>query len=125
MISTGDRLAMITGLPSGQAHDAPERRALLENWDKPVEIVQLEMDRAYEGDKTRQRVRDLGMIPFVPPKGNRKKPWDYDRNIYKLRNEVERLFGRLKRWRRGFTRHDKLDVMQLAFVGLVLIFDMN
>ena len=115
---------MISGLPGRQAHDSPDGPALLESWDKPVENVPLEMDRAYEGDKTRQLVRNLGMIPVVPPKANRKNPWDYDRNIYKLRNEVERPFGRLKRWRRVFTRHDKLDVMQLAFVSLVLIFDM-
>ena len=115
---------MIFSLSGGQAHDAPEGRALLESWDKPVADVPMVMDRAYEGDKTRQLVRDLGMTPVVPPKANRKDPWDYDREIYKLRNEVERLFRRLKRWRRVFTRYDKLDVMYLAFVNLALIFDM-
>ena len=124
MISISDRLAMIFSLSGGQAHDAPEGRALLESWDKPVADVPMVMDRAYEGDKTRQLVRDLGMTPVVPPKANRKDPWDYDSEIYKLRNEVERLFRRLKRWRRVFTRYDKLDVMYLAFVNLALIFDM-
>ena len=32
------------------------------------------MDRAYEGDETRQLVLDLGMIPVVPPKSNRITP---------------------------------------------------
>jgi transposase len=50
------------------------------------------MDRAYEGDETRQLVLDLGMIPVVPPKSNRITPWEYDRALYKKRNEVERLF---------------------------------
>ena len=124
MISISDRLPMIFSLSGGQAHDAPEGRALLESWADPVADVPMVMDRAYEGDKTRQLVRDLGMTPVVPPKANRKDPRDYDSEIYKLRNEVERLFGRLKRWRRVFTRYDKLDVMQLAFVNLALIFDM-
>ena len=57
------------------------------------------MDRAYEGDETRQLVLNLAMTPGVPPKANRLVKWDYDRTIYKRRNEVERLFRRLKGYR--------------------------
>ena len=32
------------------------------------------MDRVYEGDETRQTVRDVGLLPVVPPKRNRRKP---------------------------------------------------
>ena len=59
----------------------------------------------------------------VPPRSNRRHPWDYNRPIYKRRNEVERLFRRLKGYRRVFTRYDKLDVMFLAFITLALIHD--
>ena len=82
------------------------------------------MDRAYEGDKTRQLVLDLGMTPVVPPKANRLIKWDYDRIGYKRRNEVERLFRRLKGYRRIFSRFEKLDVMYRAFLNFVLIVDM-
>lgn len=37
------------------------------------------MDRAYEGDETRQLALDRGMDPVVPPKANRLVKWDYDR----------------------------------------------
>jgi transposase len=37
------------------------------------------------------------MTPVVPPKSDRLHPWDYDRALYKRRNEIERLFRRLKR----------------------------
>ena len=82
------------------------------------------MDRAYEGDKTRQLVLDLGMTPVVPPKANQLVKWEYDRNIYKRRNEVERLFRRLKGYRRIFSRFEKLDVMFRAFLNFALIVDM-
>tara|TARA_R110002094_G_C4847651_1_gene206713 strand:- start:10 stop:273 length:264 start_codon:yes stop_codon:yes gene_type:complete len=82
------------------------------------------MDRAYEGDETRQLVLDLGMTPVVPPKANRLVKWDYDRTIYKRRNEVERLFRRLKGYRRIFSRFEKLDVMYRAFLNFALIVDM-
>ena len=79
------------------------------------------MDKAYEGDETRQLVLDLGFTPVVPPKTNRITPWEYDRTMYRRRNEVERLFRRLKGFRRIFSRFDKLDVMFRAFIHFGLI----
>ena len=79
------------------------------------------MDRAYEDQQTRQRVLERGMIPVVPPQSNRLVPWEYDRVLYKKRNEVERLFRRLKGFRRIFSRFEKLDVMFLAFISFALI----
>ena len=56
------------------------------------------------------------MEPVVPPKSNAKKPWPYNVELYKKRNEVERLFCRIKRFRRIATRYDKLDVIFLGFL---------
>lgn len=80
------------------------------------------LDRAYEGDETRQLILDLG-VAVVPPKANRLNPWEYDRELYKKRNEVERLFRRLKSFRRIFSRFEKLDVMFTAFVHFAFIAD--
>jgi transposase len=85
--------------------------------------VYLLMDRAYEGDATRKLALELGYIPVVPPKSNRKNPWEYDRILYKQRNQVVRCFRRIKRYRRVFTRYDKLDIMFLSFIFLALIMD--
>ncbi len=41
------------------------------------EGVPMLMDRACEGDETRQLVLALGMVPVVPPKSNRVDPWRY------------------------------------------------
>ena len=81
------------------------------------------MDKAYEGDATRQTALDLGMIPVVPPKSNRLDPWEYNRELYKKRNEIERLFRRLKGFRRIFSRFEKLDVVFLAFLYFALIIE--
>lgn len=97
---------------------------MLRNWKRPHAGLPMLMDRAYEGDETRQLVLDLGFEPVVPPKTNRKEPWDYDRDLYKRRNEVERLFRRLKGFRRIFSRFEKLDIMFRAFLNFVLIADM-
>ena len=46
---------------------------------------------------------------------------EYDQAMYKKRNEVERLFRRLKGFRRIFSRFEKLDVMFTGFIHFVLI----
>jgi hypothetical protein len=75
------------------------------------------------GNETRQLALDLGYIPVVPPLRTRIEPWEYDREMYKRRNEVERLFRRLKGYRRIFSRFEKLDVMFLGFISFALIAD--
>jgi transposase len=66
-------------------------------------------------------VLELGMIPVGPPKSNRIDPWSYDRALYRKRNEIERLFRRLKGCRRIFSRFEKLDVLFLGFLSFAFI----
>ena len=121
MVAAGPRQAVNFLLTPGNVHDAAPGRELLKAADLQAEFVI--MDRAYEGDETRQLVMDLHMIPVVPPKSNRISPWEYDRELYKKRNEVERLFRRLKGYRRIFSRFDKLDVVFMFFIYFALIAD--
>ncbi|MGL4190158.1 MAG: IS5 family transposase [Sphaerotilus sulfidivorans] len=110
-------------LTPGQAADGPEGRRLIEAMGGPQEAgeVLLLMDSAYEGDATRELAEQLGFVAVVPPNPQRKQPWTLDKQSYRRRNEVERLFRRLKAWRRVFTRYDKLDVMFAAFITVALV----
>ncbi len=128
MVAADARTAFAFSLSPGQARDAPRGRERLKGMGKPPggaegHATALVMDRAYEDDGTRQLVLDLGMEPVVPPKRTRLNPWEYDAEMYKRRNEVERLFRRLKGYRRIFSRFEKLDVMFLGFLVFVLIVD--
>lgn len=124
MIAADDRTAVTFSLSPGNAGDAPEGRKLLESMkDCGWNGAKVIMDKAYEGDETRQLVFDLGMEPVVPPKSNRLSAWEYDRALYKKRNEVERLFRRLKGFRRIFSRFEKLDVIFKFFIQFALIAD--
>ena len=64
------------------------------------------------------------MTPCGSAQGEQLIKWDNDRTIYKRRKEVERLFRRLKGYRRIFSRFEKLDVMYRAFLNFALIVDM-
>ena len=61
------------------------------------------------------------MNQLFPPHPLRRNPWNYDKELYKRRNEVERLFRRLKSYRRIPTRYDKLDALFLGFILFALI----
>ncbi|MEK6212154.1 MAG: IS5 family transposase [Pseudomonadota bacterium] len=121
LVAANARTAITFALSPGQAHDAAEGRQRLNRLGKPSWPIHLLMDRAYEGQETRQLALELGYIPVVPPKSNRITPWEYDREMYKRRNEIERLLRRLKGFRRIFSRFEKLDVMFVAFIHFALI----
>ena len=121
MVAADARTAITFALSPGKAHDAPRGRDLLAGLGPLPEPLPLLMDRAYEDDQTRQLALDFGWIPVVPPKRTRLEPWEYDRVLYRRRNEVERLFRRLKGFRRIFSRFDKLDVIFLSFLHCALI----
>ena len=123
MVAADARTAVTFSLSPGQAHDAPEGRKLLRRLGRQRASPALVMDRAYEGDETRQLALDLGFTPVVPPLKTRRDPWLYDREMYKRRNEIERLFRRLKGFRRIFSRFEKLDALFLGFVLFALIYD--
>jgi transposase len=69
----------------------------------------------------RRLALDLGFIPVVPPNSQRLLPWKIKQAWYRRRNEVERLFRRLKGLRRVFSRFDKLDLVFIAFIYFALI----
>ena len=77
-----------------------------------------------EGNETLRLFENLEMTSVVPPEANRKVEQDYDHDLNKLRNEVERLFWRLKGCRCIYTRFDKLDMMFPGFLNFVLIVEM-
>lgn len=121
MVAANAECALIFSLSPGNAGDAPEGRKLLTRLGASPGPCALLMDGAYEGNETRRLSFELGFTPVVPPNPNRLEPWEHDRELYKKRNEIERLFRRLKGFRRVFTRFDKLDVMYIAFVVFALI----
>ena len=123
MVAANARTAITFALSPGQASDAVEGRELLGGIGPLPAPLYLIVDKAYEDDQTRQLALDFGFIPVVPPKSNRLEPWEYDKAMYRKRNEIERLFRRLKGFRRIFSRFEKLDVLFLGFLTFALIIE--
>jgi transposase len=75
-------------------------------------------DKGYDSDDVRASLLLKGILPVIPPKTNRKVPIACDFRAYKDRNRVERMFNRLKQFRRIATRYDKTAVSFLGFLAL-------
>ena len=121
-MAADDKTVVELTLSAGQCHDAPQGRILMETVGKQDTVIPLIMDRAFEDDLTRFIAQMLKFEPIVPPKSNRNDPWDYDKELYKRRNEIERLFRRLQGFRRIFCRYEKLDIMYIGVIQFALVF---
>jgi putative transposase len=78
-------------------------------------------DAAYDGDRLRLFLIERGTRPVIPNNPTRKHLYPFDPQAYKLRNLIERMFCRLKDWRRIATRYDKLAANFAAAVTLAAI----
>src|SRR3546814_18780999 len=66
-------------------------------------------------------IEAAGVEAVIPAKVNRRNPAPHDRTKYKWRNLIERLFNKLKNWRRVATRYDKTKESYLGFVALASV----
>jgi transposase len=78
-------------------------------------------DRGYTGRPSRDYLRRRGISAVFPQLKTEKVPRLMDWSLYRERNVVERLVGRLKEYRRIATRYDKLASSYIAFVQLAAI----
>jgi transposase len=78
-------------------------------------------DKGYTGRPVRDYLRRHGIGAVIPQLRTEKAPRLMDWRLYRERNVVERLVGRLKEYRRIATRYDKLAASYLAFVQLAAI----
>jgi len=99
-------------LTGGQAADVTQAYVLIEG----VKATYALMDKAYDADRLIEQLKQQGIIPVIPPKSNRKEIREYDKHIYKERNLIECFIGKLKQFRRVFSRFEKWAKNYMYFV---------
>jgi transposase len=123
LVAANSNCAVAILLSSGNDHDDPRGRELLQQIPHIPTVSHVLMDKAYGSAETRSLIESFGMMPVVQPKSNIKNPWSYDVERYKNRNEIERYVRRLKAYRRIFSRFDKLSVIYLSFPYLAMFME--
>lgn len=103
---------MLTG---GQVPDCIAADELL---DQLVSADILHGDKGYDSDAVRRKIEGKGAAPNIPPKANRRWKSCFSPYLYRQRNAIERMFNRLKDFRRIATRYDRLARNFLAAVCL-------
>jgi putative transposase len=81
----------------------------------------LAADAAYDSDGLRRFLAERGTLPVIPNNPTRKSRHPFDQTAYRQRNLIERMFCRLKDWRRLATRYDKLASSFAAAVAIAAI----
>ena len=75
-------------------------------------------DKGFDGDGVRSALLLKGISPVIPPRANRVNPPVCDFKAYKDRNRIERMFSKLKQFRRIATRYDKTKLSYAGFLAL-------
>ena len=76
-------------------------------------------DKGYDSNEFIDTIESNGAVAVMPPRKNRIESRAYDKIIYKERNVMERLFQKLKHYRRIATRYERLARNYMAMLSLV------
>lgn len=88
---------MHLGLTAGNRADISQARQCLEPYvAKGCTVI---ADRGYDANHLREWLNETNANTCIPPRKNRKVQFEYNTDLYKTRNIVERMFNRLKDWR--------------------------
>jgi transposase len=106
-------------LTPGETHEMRAFNRLIE--DLPAQTRCLLGDAGYDADWARADLLFHGVLPVIAANPKRKVLPALDRDLYRLRNRMERLVGKLKQFRAVATRYDKTAESFLAFVHLAAV----
>ena len=106
-------------LTGGQESDISQAENLLAG----IHAGALLADKGYDADALLDTLRENQMDAVIPPKANRTVQRPCDWYLYKERHLIECFFGKIKHYRRIFSRYEKLAInylSMLSFVGTLI-----
>src|SRR5262245_9934540 len=122
LAAADERTAVAVVLTPGQQGDATVFDELLGAVPRAVDVEHGVADKAYDSDAIRWALLERDAAPVIPSNASRTELIPHDARLYRERNRVERLVGKLKQFRRIATRYEKLACTFLALLHLVAAF---
>jgi len=114
LLADQDGLPLEFRITGGQAGEYAPAAQLLDGQQAEAVLG----DRGYDSDAILAQSNNMGAVAVIPPKRNRKQAREYDRELYKQRNRIERCFNKLKQFRRFATRYCKTIQAFRSFTAL-------
>lgn len=102
-------------LTPGQRNDITQAKVLCADLSNTT----VNADKAYDADDLMDTLTAQNCTPNIPSKNNRKEPREHDEHTYKERHAIECFNGKIKHFRRIFSRYDKSADSYLAFLHFV------
>lgn len=86
---------------------------------KEVDSSKVIADKDYDTNALLTLIEKQNSVAIIPPKKNRKIRREYDAHIYKERHLIECFLGKIKHFRRVFSRFDKTANVFMGFLYFV------
>lgn len=109
----GNPLRLI--LTAGQVADVTQGAGLIKDFAATAVVA----DKGYDSDELVATITAQRTQAVIPPRSNRKEQRDYDKHVYRERHLVECFIGKIKHYRRVFSRFDKLSKNYMGFLSFV------
>lgn len=104
-------------LTPGQASEYGQAQALIDGFSAEYVVA----DKGYDANEFIETIEKSGATPVVPPRSHRKAKRNYDKELYKERNLVERFFMKIKNFRRIATRYERLERNYMAMLNIAAL----
>jgi transposase len=99
-------------LNGGERNDITQAEILIEN----IAAKAVFADKGYDANDFIKRIKAQNSVVMIPSKSNRTQQRSIDEHLYKERHLIENQIGKLKHFRRVFSRFDKLAKNYLSFI---------
>jgi transposase len=99
-------------LTGGERHDITQAEQLVENFAAEYVIA----DKGYDSEALILKLKEQNSEAVIPSRINQKVQREIDKHLYKERHLIENQIGKLKHFRRVFSRFDKLSKNYLSFI---------
>lgn len=109
------------GYPLRLHRTAGQRHDIIKAYDLTVDLAfdHLIADRSYGAQAFVDTLLARGIEVVIPPRKNAQQPREYDQWRYRERHLIECFIGKIKHFRRIFSRFDKLARRYLGFLQFV------
>jgi transposase len=114
-----ERTGVAIVLTAGHGHESPVFATVLAQGPPEPPLTHAIRDQGYDSHPIREHLLAHDIVPVIPSKSNRTAALEYDHDLYKVREKVERFLNQLKQFRRIATRYEKLRQTFLALIHLV------